>query len=511
MTTPLRLALATALVALASTASAQSAPSSFFQWNPGTETSPVWPEALAPYTLAVGNHARAVGQSSLAIGRYAAALGADGDIAIGAYAVANADQFGRPATGNWVDATAIGNYARATGAGTTAYGSTARAIGNNATALGATSTASGADSTALGNGAEATATGCVAIGVNSVCNESWTFSVGSQNGSLTYLRRLTYLAPGLNAHDAVTMGQVNALVSGLGGGAAFSPISGSFVPPSFVLSSGTYTNVYDALLALDQRAPSGGGSGTGPAGPQGPVGPQGPAGSSAYQIAVQNGFTGTEAEWLASLQGPQGPQGPAGNGGSAGNPYFDANGTDANTDAADAQAEGSVAIGPNAVAAAEGCVALGEGARCEEADTVSVGTADQQRRITNVADGRDASDAATVRQMQQGDRWTLEQANSYTDMRFNLVADRLDSLDQRLNQVGAMSAAQANLAAATLLNPSGGTLGLGVGHYNGSTAFAAGYARVFRTDEGRPVSVNFSAAFGGGERMFGVGVALPLD
>lgn len=32
-------------------------------------------------------------------------------------------------------------------------------------------------------------------------------------------------------------------------------------------------------------------------------------GLSAYQIAVKNGFTGTEAEWLASLKGPEGQQG----------------------------------------------------------------------------------------------------------------------------------------------------------------------------------------------------------
>ncbi len=71
----------------------------------------------------------------------------------------------------------------------------------------------------------------------------------------------------------------------------------------------------------------------GPAGPQGlqglqgvagatgAAGPQGTAGingASAYQVAVTNGFVGTEAQWLASLvgaqgaQGPQGPQGPAG-------------------------------------------------------------------------------------------------------------------------------------------------------------------------------------------------------
>lgn len=44
--------------------------------------------------------------------------------------------------------------------------------------------------------------------------------------------------------------------------------------------------------------------------PQGSQGPQGPAGQdglSAYQIAVNNGFVGTEEEWLASLQGQSAP------------------------------------------------------------------------------------------------------------------------------------------------------------------------------------------------------------
>lgn len=35
----------------------------------------------------------------------------------------------------------------------------------------------------------------------------------------------------------------------------------------------------------------------------------GQQGKSAYQVAVENGFTGTEAEWLASLKGPKGDQG----------------------------------------------------------------------------------------------------------------------------------------------------------------------------------------------------------
>jgi hypothetical protein len=67
---------------------------------------------------------------------------------------------------------------------------------------------------------------------------------------------------------------------------------------------------------------------TGPAGPQGiegvagtngidgidgATGPQGPAGAnglSAYEIAVQNGYTGTEFQWLSTaIVGPQGPAG----------------------------------------------------------------------------------------------------------------------------------------------------------------------------------------------------------
>lgn len=54
---------------------------------------------------------------------------------------------------------------------------------------------------------------------------------------------------------------------------------------------------------------------TGPQGPQGETGAtgatgaQGPQGKSAYQVAVDNGYVGTEAQWLASLVGPQGPAG----------------------------------------------------------------------------------------------------------------------------------------------------------------------------------------------------------
>ena len=50
-------------------------------------------------------------------------------------------------------------------------------------------------------------------------------------------------------------------------------------------------------------------------GPQGEKGQTGADGKSAYQIAIENGFEGTKAQWLASLKGEQGeigPQGPQG-------------------------------------------------------------------------------------------------------------------------------------------------------------------------------------------------------
>lgn len=47
---------------------------------------------------------------------------------------------------------------------------------------------------------------------------------------------------------------------------------------------------------------------------------EGVPGKSAYEIAVDNGFVGTEEEWLESLVGPQGPQGEPGPQGEQGPP-----------------------------------------------------------------------------------------------------------------------------------------------------------------------------------------------
>lgn len=56
----------------------------------------------------------------------------------------------------------------------------------------------------------------------------------------------------------------------------------------------------------------------GPVGPKGDTGDNGLGGASAYQIAVGNGFNGTEAQWLASLVGPTGVAGGQGETGMTG-------------------------------------------------------------------------------------------------------------------------------------------------------------------------------------------------
>lgn len=72
--------------------------------------------------------------------------------------------------------------------------------------------------------------------------------------------------------------------------------------------------VYMPKRAVDIYVTGGvGGGGSG-----GGSGEQGPPGDSAYDIAVENGFVGTEEEWLASLVGPQGDQGPQGDPGEDG-------------------------------------------------------------------------------------------------------------------------------------------------------------------------------------------------
>ena len=64
-----------------------------------------------------------------------------------------------------------------------------------------------------------------------------------------------------------------------------------------------------AIGPTGPQGPTGGTGGTGPKGDTGATGAQGTVGKSAYEIAVDNGFTGTVQEWLQSLKGSNGTNG----------------------------------------------------------------------------------------------------------------------------------------------------------------------------------------------------------
>uniref|UniRef100_UPI004047D471 beta strand repeat-containing protein n=1 Tax=Algoriphagus sp. TaxID=1872435 RepID=UPI004047D471 len=84
-------------------------------------------------------------------------------------------------------------------------------------------------------------------------------------------------------------------------------------------NTGTEANFIASLTGpAGQQGPAGVAGATGTTGNRGATGLAGRNGLSAYQVWIELGNTGTEANFIASLTGPTGPQGPAGATGPAG-------------------------------------------------------------------------------------------------------------------------------------------------------------------------------------------------
>ena len=127
---------------------------------------------------------------------------------------------------------------------------------------------------------------------------------------------------------------------------------------------------------------------------------------------------------------------------------------------AKAHADRSTAIGHNAEAKAAGSVALGEGSVAKEENTVSVGDIGHERRITNVQDPKNLTDAANKR---------------YVDNSISSVRSELKQTDRKLRGGIAGAVAMANIPTA---NRAGGTMvGIGVGSFKGQSAVAVGINR----------------------------------
>ena len=144
----------------------------------------------------------------------------------------------------------------------------------------------------------------------------------------------------------------------------------------------------------------------------------------------------------------------------------------------------------------DNAVVLGNNSAAE-ADAVSVGSSGGERQIKHVAPGTEATDAATIGQLQAAGQ------NTYNnDVYLN---NRINKLDNRVNKVGAGAAALAALHPLDMDGKFG--MGLGYGNYRNANAMAMGL--FYQPKDNLMFSIGGS--MGNGENMVNAGVIFALD
>ncbi|EEC7410344.1 hypothetical protein D4L90_RS10205, partial [Escherichia coli] len=198
-----------------------------------------------------------------------------------------------------------------------------------------------------------------------------------------------------------------------------------------------------------------------------------------------------------------------------------------NTDGADANTQGkdSVAIGSGSIAAADNSVALGTGSVADEENTISVGSSTNQRRITNVAAGVNATDAVNVSQLKSSEaggvrydtkadgsidysnitlgggnsgttrisnvsagvnnndavnyaqlKQSVQETKQYTDQRMVEMDNKLSKTESKLS--GGIASAMAMTGLPQAYTPGASMASIGGGTYNGESAVALGVSMV---------------------------------
>ncbi|HDP6426130.1 TPA: YadA-like family protein [Escherichia coli] len=198
-----------------------------------------------------------------------------------------------------------------------------------------------------------------------------------------------------------------------------------------------------------------------------------------------------------------------------------------NTDGVDANAQGkdSVAIGSGSIAAADNSVALGTGSVANEENTISVGSSTNQRRITNVAVGVNATDAVNVSQLKSSEaggvrydtkadgsidysnitlgggnggttrisnvsagvnnndavnyaqlKQSVQETKQYTDQRMVEMDNKLSKTESKLS--GGIASAMAMTGLPQAYTPGASMASIGGGTYNGESAVALGVSMV---------------------------------
>lgn len=198
-----------------------------------------------------------------------------------------------------------------------------------------------------------------------------------------------------------------------------------------------------------------------------------------------------------------------------------------NTDGVDANAQGkdSVAIGSGSIAAADNSVALSTGSVANEENTISVGSSTNQRRITNVSAGVNATDAVNVSQLKSSEaggvrydtkadssidysnitlgggngsttrisnvsagvnnndavnyaqlKQSVQETKQYTDQRMVEMDNKLSKTESKLS--GGIASAMAMTGLPQSYTPGASMASIGGGTYNGESAVALGVSMV---------------------------------
>ncbi|TKA13885.1 YadA-like family protein [Xanthomonas euvesicatoria] len=524
--------------------------------------------------MALGGASSALGASATAVGFNASSVG-QGSAALGSRAVAAGERSVAIASGSRAAATgasAIGADSSASGVNSTAMGRQTNSIGENGVALGYNSFVreSGSNAVALGANAGASGADSVALGSGSRTYDANTVSVGSGNGrGGPATRRIVNVGAGTIASastDAINGGQLFQSLSNaasfLGGGAAIGA-QGVFVAPTYVIQGASYNNVGAALTALDSKvseldarsgstptstaartaslrtatvpavaatavsdmssnvASTAGNAtaavqGTPTAAMDGSITPAATS-TAVGTAAVANHVTGTAIGGSAYAHGPNdtaiGSNARVNADGSTAvgaNTQIAAVATNAVAmgEGAQVTAASGTAIGQGARATAQGAVALGQGSVADRANTVSVGSVGGERQVANVAAGTRATDAVNKGQLDSG----VAAANSYTDSRYNAMADSFESYqgdiedrlrrqNRRLDRQGAMSSAMLNMSASVAGIASQNRIGAGVGFQNGESALSVGYQRAISPR----ATLTVGGALSGDDSSIGVG------
>lgn len=143
----------------------------------------------------------------------------------------------------------------------------------------------------------------------------------TESGTITVDLANTSVAPGTYDNAKVTVdqkGRITAISEGSGGGGG-----GTQGPPG---DSAYDIAVINGFVGTEQEwldSLKGADGADGAPGSDGTNGTNGTDGKSAYEIAVENGFVGSEAQWLESLKGEDGAQGEQGLRGEPGLPGAD--------------------------------------------------------------------------------------------------------------------------------------------------------------------------------------------